>query len=121
MPDRTFHIRAVLNNQPLGVAAQRLLPREDKAAVRGLILGRHVHVNGNLAVDADRRLKTGDVVKVFEHARAAPPTEADVRVRYMDEHLVVIEKPAGITTMTPGRTSASTPPTLALPSPSRMT
>ena len=99
MPDRTFHIRAVLNNQPLGVAMQRLLPREDRAGARRLILGRHVHVNGNLAPDPDKRLKTGDVVKVFEHPRAAPPTAADVRVRYIDEHMVVIEKPAGITTM----------------------
>ena len=63
--DRTFHIRPVLSNQPLGVAMQRLLPQQDKAAVKRLIHERHVHVNGNLALDADKRLKTGDVVKVL--------------------------------------------------------
>ena len=96
---RTFHIRPVLDSQSLASALKRLLPQQSWGEVKRLIKKRHVHVNGNLSVDEGRRLKTGDVVKVFEHPRAAPPTEQDVRVRFMDEHLVVIEKPAGVTTL----------------------
>lgn len=99
MSGRTFHIRAVLNGQSLASAMKRLLPQQSWSEIKGLIGSRHVHVNGNLSVDEGRRLKTGDVVKVFEHPRAAPPTDQDVRVRYIDEHLVVVEKPAGVTTL----------------------
>jgi len=96
---RTFHIRPVLNGQSLLAALRRLVPQEGEAGARRLLRDRHVQLNGNVIVDEQRRLKTGDVVKVFEHPRAAPPTEQDVRVRFIDEHLVVIEKPAGVTTL----------------------
>jgi 23S rRNA pseudouridine1911/1915/1917 synthase len=56
-------------------------------------------LNGNVVVDEQRRLKPGDVVKVFDDPRAAPATEQDVRIRYIDEHLVIVEKPAGVTTL----------------------
>jgi 23S rRNA pseudouridine1911/1915/1917 synthase len=96
---RTFHIRPVLAGQSLAQALKRLLPQQSWSDVKRLVVNRHVHVNGNLSVDEGRRLKAGDVVKVFEHPRAAPPTEQDVRVRFIDEHLVVVEKPPGVTTL----------------------
>ena len=99
MTARSFHIRPVLNGQSLASALKRLLPQQSWSEIKGLIGKRHVHINGNLSVDEGRRLKTGDVVKVFEHPRPPPPTEQDVRVRYIDEHLVVVEKPAGVTTL----------------------
>lgn len=96
---RTFHIRAVLDGQSLASALKRLLPQRSWSEVKRLVASRHVQVNGNLSVDEGRRLKAGDVVKVLEHPKAPPPTEQDVRVRYVDEHLVVVEKPAGVTTL----------------------
>ena len=45
------------------------------------------------------RLKAGDVVKVFQHPRAPVPTREDVRVRHIDADLIVVEKPAGMTTL----------------------
>lgn len=99
---RTFHIRPVLNGQPLGAALRRLLPQQAPPELKRLVRQRQVQLNGNVALDEQKRLKTGDVVKVFEHPQAAPATEQDVRVRYLDEHLVVIEKPAGVTTLRQG-------------------
>src|SRR3954470_20688523 len=96
---RSFHVRPALGGQSLASALKRLLPRQSWSEVKRLIGNRHVHVNGNLSVDEGRRLKAGDVVKVFEHPRAAPPGAEDVRVWHIDEHLVVIEKPAGVTTL----------------------
>ena len=96
---RTFHIRPVLNGQSLASALKRLLPQKSWSEVKRLIAKHHVQVNGNLSIDEGRRLKAGDVVKVFEHAKAAPPTEQDVRVRYLDDHLMVVDKPAGVTTL----------------------
>jgi 23S rRNA pseudouridine1911/1915/1917 synthase len=97
--DRTFHIRPALDGQTLAAGLRRLVPALSWAEARQLIAGRRVQVNGNLALDEARRLKAGDVVKLFEHARAPVPTERDVRVRHIDSDLIVVEKPAGITTL----------------------
>jgi 23S rRNA pseudouridine1911/1915/1917 synthase len=96
---RTFHIRPVLDGQSLAAALKRLLPQKSWSEVKRLIANRHVQVNGNLSVDEGRRMKANDVVKVFEQPKAPPPGAQDVRVRYIDEHLVVVEKPAGVTTL----------------------
>ncbi len=65
--------------------------------VKKLLSGRRVQVNGNLCLDEGRRVSAGDVVKVLDHAAARPPGEADLRIRHADEHLVIVEKPAGLT------------------------
>lgn len=75
----------------------RSLPSGSEAAL--LLRNRQVQIDGNLCDDPQRRLKTGEVVKVLPHAIAAPPTEADIRVHFIDEHIVVVEKPSGMTTM----------------------
>jgi 23S rRNA pseudouridine1911/1915/1917 synthase len=58
-----------------------------------------VLVNGNLCVDAGRRLKNGEVVKVLSHPLTPVPRDKDVRIQYLDAHLVVVEKPAGMTSI----------------------
>src|SRR5437764_12904297 len=98
-PDRTFHVRPVLANQTLAAALRRLVPELSWAEARRLITNRHVHVNGNLVLDEARRLKAGDVVKLFQHPRAPVPTTKDVRVLHVDSDLIVVDKPAGITTL----------------------
>lgn len=98
-PDRSYHIRPVLGGQTLAAALRRLVSGLSWADARRLIVNRHVHVNGNLSLDEARRLKGGDVVKVFQHARAPVPTRQDVRVRHIDADLIVVEKPAGMTTL----------------------
>jgi 23S rRNA pseudouridine1911/1915/1917 synthase len=54
-------------------------------------------VSGNLCVDVGRRLQLSDVVKILAKPAAAPPKDNDVRVQYLDKHLIVVEKPAGVT------------------------
>ncbi len=66
--------------------------------VHRLVRGRHVLVHGNVATDAARRLKSGEVVKVLETAAARPPRADDVRIVHLDEAVVVVDKPAGLTT-----------------------
>ena len=97
--DRNYHIRPVLDGQTLAAALRRLVAGLSWADARQMIAGRRVQVNGNLTLDEARRLKAGDVVKVFEHARAPVPTQRDVRVRHVDADLIVVEKPPGITTL----------------------
>lgn len=96
---RTYHIRPVLDGQTLAAALRGLNAKLSWNDARKLIHNRHVQVNGNLVLDEARRIKTGDVVKVFEQPMAPPPSTRDVRVLHVDEDLIVIDKPAGITTL----------------------
>jgi 23S rRNA pseudouridine1911/1915/1917 synthase len=105
-PFRTFHLAAEHDGQTLAAAMKRLLTPTRSVSeglswsqVRKLIAGRRVQVNGNLCLDEERKVKAGDVVRLWNRALAAPPDADDVKLVYVDEHLVVIQKPAGVTTL----------------------
>src|SRR5262249_23650426 len=96
---QTFHLTAEHNRFTLAAALKRLLADRSWSQVRKLISGRRVQVNGNLCLDEGRKVKAGDVLKVWEHALASPVSAEDVKLVYVDEHLVVVQKPAGVTTL----------------------
>ena len=98
-PFRNFHIRGELIGSTLSGALKKLLVGESWGRVKSLITDRYVQVNGNLCLDDGRRLTEKDVVKVWEQPLARPATASDVRLLYVDEHLIVVEKPAGMTTL----------------------
>ena len=96
---RNYHVTAAQEGLALNAVLRQALGGESWSAVRRLIQNRHVQINGNLATDEGRRLKAGDVVKVWQEPRDAPPRAEDVVIRHLDAHLVVVEKPAGVTTV----------------------
>ncbi len=75
------------------------LPGRSWSDVRRLIKSRQVMIDGNLCLDEGRRLRGTEVVKLLTHPTAPPPREEDVRIRYLDAHLVVVEKPARMTSV----------------------
>ncbi len=94
-----FRVAPEQVNLTITAALRQWLPGKSWSDVRRLLSSRHVTVSGNLCLDEGRRLKEEDVVKLLPHPAAAPPREEDVRIRYLDAHLVVVEKPAGMTTL----------------------
>ncbi|HEV2972694.1 MAG TPA: RluA family pseudouridine synthase [Pirellulales bacterium] len=92
-----FHVLPQQENQTVAAALRHWLPGRSWGQIRRLMKGRQVMVSGNLCVDAGRRLTLKDVVKILPTPAAAPPRADDVKIRYLDEHLVVVEKPAGLT------------------------
>jgi 23S rRNA pseudouridine1911/1915/1917 synthase len=96
---RTHHLEPRLIGKSLADAVKFFRGSLSREAVRALILGRQVQVNGNLCVDPQQRMKPGDVVRVWDHPLAKPPDLADIRIVHLDEHVVVVDKPAGLTTM----------------------
>jgi 23S rRNA pseudouridine1911/1915/1917 synthase len=56
-----------------------------------------VTVNGNLCLDEARRLKAQEVVKVLAQSAPPLPTAEHIGIVYLDEHVVVVEKPPGLT------------------------
>src|SRR5437773_4176885 len=99
MTPRTFHLAPEHEGLTLAAALKRLVAEPSWSQVRKLITGRRVQVNGNLCLDEERKVSSGDVVKVLEHALAPPVSAEDVRLVHVDEHLVVVQKPAGVTTL----------------------
>ena len=96
---QVFHVAADESQTTLAALLRRRLPELSWNQARKLIHGRRVQIHGNLCVDEGRRLKEGEVVKVLPQAQALPPRDDDVRIRYVDAHVVVVEKPAGMTTL----------------------
>ena len=78
---------------------RQLRPGQSWSQLRRLVRNRHVQVNGNLCLDEGRKLKAGDVIKVWQEPRLPLPRAEDLLIRYQDKHLVVVEKPAGVTTL----------------------
>lgn len=85
--------------QTLASALRRHLPDLSWGAIRQRILGRHVEINGNLCLDPARRLTSKDVVKFWSQGRPKPIDSNDIKIVYADSHLVVIDKPAGVTSV----------------------
>lgn len=96
---QVVHVRESNAGQLLVALLRRLQPDAPASAATQLLRNRRVQIDGNLCEDGQRRLKTGEVVKILPHAIAAPPTADDIRVHFADEQLVVVEKPSGMTTM----------------------
>lgn len=95
----TFRVPPEMVNATIAAALRAWLPGRSWSDVKKLLQSRHVTVSGNLCLDEGRRLKLDEVVKLLAHPAAAPPREENVRIRFLDRHLVVVEKPAGMTTL----------------------
>ncbi len=69
--------------------------------VRKLIAARRIKVGDAISTDDSRRLKENEVVVLLEHPKPLPRTAHPERlvIRHLDEHVVVVEKPAGVNTV----------------------
>jgi 23S rRNA pseudouridine1911/1915/1917 synthase len=95
----THHVAEAESNRTVSAVLRRVCADRSWNQIRRLIARRQVEINGNPCVDAGRRLKAGDVVKVLSHPRRPPPTPAEVRIEFVDRQVVVVHKPSGITTV----------------------
>src|SRR5262245_3241881 len=72
----------------------------EAAAARRLLAARGVRLDGVSCVDPARRVRAGQRLRV---QRPAPgptlPQGLAPRIRYADAHVLVVDKPAGLTTM----------------------
>jgi len=99
MSDRTYHITVAEAGQTLTALLRRWQPELSWSQARGVVERRRVLVNGNLCLDPARRVKENEVIRVTAHAQKKPPEAEQVRLRHLDAHVVVVEKPAGVTTV----------------------
>ena len=96
----TLTVGGDLVGQTLAASLRRAKPELSWSLARRLIETRHVRINGELWLDPARRLKAGEVVEVLSRPERLPKAFAeDLAVRHLDDHVVVVEKPAGINTV----------------------
>jgi 23S rRNA pseudouridine1911/1915/1917 synthase len=98
-PSQTFRVTASQVNQTLAALLRQWLPGQSWSQVRQLVAGRRVRINGELWLDPARRLKESDTIELLTQAAPKPRAYARVKLRYLDAHVVVAEKPAGISTV----------------------
>jgi 23S rRNA pseudouridine1911/1915/1917 synthase len=97
-PFQNYHVGPEHAGLALVAAMRKFLPGQSWSEVRRLITKRYVQINGNLCIDEGRKLAATDVVKIWREPRDRIPEPDDVKIVYSDSHLVVVEKPAGVTT-----------------------
>jgi 23S rRNA pseudouridine1911/1915/1917 synthase len=83
----------------LAAFLRRRLPNHSWTQIRSLVAARRVKLNGELWLDPARRLKEGDTVELLDRSAPKPRYQGPVNIRYFDEHLVVVEKPSGLSTV----------------------
>src|SRR5438045_852232 len=97
IPTQSFPVPAAHAGKTLAALLRIMLPGQSWTQVRKLIEARRVQLNGEVWLDDARRLKEGDTVEVLARPAKSPQQHIDqIPIRYIDEHLVVVEKPAGI-------------------------
>jgi 23S rRNA pseudouridine1911/1915/1917 synthase len=94
-----FALSAEQAGLTLAALLRQQLPGQSWNQVRRLIDTRRALVNGELCLDPARRLKEGETVELLARPAAKPRQEEAVVVRHLDEHVVVVEKPSGVSTV----------------------
>jgi len=96
---KLYHVRAHNVGQTLADMLRNVYAGKSWGEIKQMVRGRKVEINGNLCIDETRRLKPGEIVRVHGESLAKPPDEQHINIRHQDEHLLVVEKPPGITTL----------------------
>lgn len=97
--DEVLHAGAANANATVASFLRAQLPGRSWSDVRRLLKSRQVMIDGNLCLDGSRRLRGTEVVKLLAHPTAPPPREEDVQIRFLDAHIVVVEKPPRMTSV----------------------
>jgi len=85
--------------QTVAALLRLLLPGQSWNAVRRMIAVRRVRLNRELILDPARRVKEGDTLELLAHPLPAPRRFDDLVIRHLDEHIVVVEKPSGVSSV----------------------
>ena len=80
----------------LAAVLKRKFEGQSWTQVRQVIESRKVLVNQTLCMDEARRLMAGDRVTIVGKSRPQLPKREDLAVLHLDEHLIIVDKPAGL-------------------------
>jgi 23S rRNA pseudouridine1911/1915/1917 synthase len=87
------------DGQTVAALVRALRPGHTWSQARRLVETRRVRLNGELILDPARRVHAGDAFELLDRPAAAPRQADLITVRHLDEHIVVAEKPSGLSTV----------------------
>ena len=97
---REAPVPAALHGQRLDKVVVTMAGEFSRNHLQSLIEGGHVHVDGVASTTASRKLRAGQVVAVdlvpTAESRAFRPEAIAIDIVFEDEHLLVVNKPAGL-------------------------
>lgn len=99
MPSDLFTITPEQAGATLAAILRFHLPGQSWSQVRRLVETRRVKIGGEICVDSARRMREGAGVEILPRPAPRPRQREDIGLRYLDEQLVVVEKPAGMATV----------------------
>lgn len=94
-----FAVLAEDASETLAAFLRGRLPDHSWNQVRRLIATRRARIDGDLCLDPARRLREGQTVELLARSAPKPRQPEAIVIRYLDEHLVVVEKPSGLATV----------------------
>src|SRR5438105_11281053 len=96
IPAQSFTITAEQEGTTLAALLRVWVPGQTWSQVRRIVETRRVRIGEELCLDPARRVHEGEIVSLLVRPAAKPRQRETVAVRYLDEHLVVVEKPSGL-------------------------
>ncbi len=99
MSAEVFIIEEPQTGQTLAAFLRSRLAGQSWSEVRRLIEIRRVRLGGEVCLDPARRLNAGEVVELLGRPAARTREREAITIRHLDPHLVVVEKPAGLSTV----------------------
>jgi 23S rRNA pseudouridine1911/1915/1917 synthase len=98
--NQSFTVQAEQAGKTVTACLRQWLPGQTWTQVRKLVDGRRIRINGEVWLDEARRLKDADTVEVLAQSQPSPQVHIDqIPMRHIDQHIVVVEKPSGISTV----------------------
>jgi 23S rRNA pseudouridine1911/1915/1917 synthase len=95
----TITVTSELADSTLSAVIRGRLSAYSWRQVRRLIESRRIKINGELCLDPARRLREGQVIEILDRPAPKPRQHESIKIFYLDTHLVVVEKPSGISTV----------------------
>jgi 23S rRNA pseudouridine1911/1915/1917 synthase len=97
---RSAAVASALHGERLDKVLVTLAPEFSRSHLQHLIDGGHVRLDGVVAGPASRRLRAGQQVQLAlvptDESRAFRPQAMALAILFEDEHLLVLDKPAGL-------------------------
>jgi 23S rRNA pseudouridine1911/1915/1917 synthase len=94
-----FTVPAEEEGATLAAALRARLPGQSWNQVRRLVATRRARINGELCLDPARRVHEGETVELLACPAPKPRQPEMIALRHLDEHVVVVEKPSGMSTV----------------------
>jgi 23S rRNA pseudouridine1911/1915/1917 synthase len=99
MSSNVLTISSEQDSATLAAIVRGHLPGHSWTQVRRLIESRRIKIGAELCLDPARRLREGQVVEILDRPAPKPRQHEAVKIAYLDTHLLVVEKPPGVSTV----------------------